>query len=196
MQSKLLGVLQNRAVNPVGSSETFYFDIRLISATNKDLQYEIGIGTFREDLFYRLNTVMIRVPPLREREEDIIYLAEYFLKRFAGKYNKPNLKYRQSVYGKLLHYKWPGNIRELMHGVEKAVILSSDNLLTENDFILESHQSTADNRTWPLRFRDIERHAIIRALKNNNQSIVNAARELGLTRQTLFNKCKRYGITY
>ncbi len=196
LQSKLLGALQNHEVSPVGSNETYSFDIRLISATNKDLLQEIGVGTFREDLFYRLNTIMIQVPPLRERGDDILYLAEYFLNLFTGRYNKPHLKYKQSLPDKLLQYKWPGNVRELMHAVEKAVILSSGDVLTEDDFMLENQRRPVGDHHWPLKFKDIERQAIIRALKNNNQSIVNAARELGLTRQTLFNKCKKYGITY
>ncbi len=196
LQPKLLGVLQNREVNPVGSNKPYSFDIRLISATNKDLLNEIGLGTFREDLFYRLNTVIIKVPPLRERGDDIIHLAEYFLKRFTIKYNRPAIKFKHSVYDKLIHYKWLGNVRELMHAVEKAVILSSKDILTEHDFILDSYRKPPDNPDWPLRFKDIEKQAIIRALENNNQSIVGASRELGLTRQTLFNKCKKYGITY
>lgn len=196
LQPKLLGVLEKREVNPVGSSKPYSFDIRLISATNKDLLLEIGSGSFREDLFYRLNTVMINVPPLRERGDDIIQLAEYFLKRFTQKYNKAPMQFENSTYDKLINYKWLGNVRELMHAVEKAVILNSGNVLTETDFILETYRKGVSNKDWPLTFKEIEKQAILRALVNNKQSIVGAARELGLTRQTLFNKCKKYDIKY
>jgi DNA-binding NtrC family response regulator len=195
VQSKLLSVLQNREANPVGSNKSYAFDIRLITATNKDLLKEINEETFRKDLFYRINTITIHVPALRERGNDIIQLAEYFLKKYAAKYEKQFLKLTSSAINKLLKYSWPGNVRELMHSVEKAVILTSANTLAANDFILESH-ANIDSQNWPLKFTEIEKQAIIRALENNKGSIVGAARELGLTRQTLFNKCKKYDIEY
>lgn len=194
-QSKLLSVLQNRKANPVGSNNSYEFDIRLISATNKDLSKQIELEMFRKDLFYRINTITVHVPPLRDRGDDVILLAEFFLKKYATKYDKKLLKLNKSAIDQMLKYSWPGNVRELMHAIEKAVIMASGDVLTSHDFVLENNAVSSSDQ-WPVKFKEIEKHAIIRSLQNNNNSIVSAARELGLTRQTLFNKCKKYGINY
>src|SRR5512133_3981692 len=123
LQAKLLAAIQNRQISRIGSNQTIPVDIRLICATNKNLESMVQDGLFREDLLYRINTIQIEVPPLRERENDVLVLADFFLKKYASKYNKPNLKINQQAQEKLLKYNWPGNIRELQHTVEKAVIL-------------------------------------------------------------------------
>lgn len=191
LQSKLLSALQNREIFAVGSISSVDIDIRLISATNKNLEELIDQGLFREDLFYRLNTVTIELPPLREREDDILLIAEYYLQFFKNKYEKPFLKIRKDAASALLGYNWPGNIRELKHTMEKAVILCSDNTLKPEDFMIKSENKKTD---WPLKFEDIEKMAISRAIKNNGGKIIDAAKELGLTRQTLHNKIKKYNL--
>ena len=122
-QAKLLSAIQNKAVVRVGSNKAQNVDIRLICATNCDLPKMVADGLFREDLLYRINTIHIEIPPLRERGEDVLLLADFFLKRFAAKYDKPGLRINQSAMDKLLHYAWPGNVRELQHTMERAVIL-------------------------------------------------------------------------
>ena len=136
LQSKLLAAIQNRQIARVGSNQTVPVDIRLICATNKNLESMVGEGLFREDLLYRINTIQIEVPPLRERGDDVLVLADFFLKKYTTKYNKPNLKINQQAQDKLLKYAWPGNIRELQHTIEKAVILSEGNLLKTEDFFM------------------------------------------------------------
>ena len=124
MQSKLLTAIQNRVIYKVGSKNPIPFDVRLICATNKNLKEMISNNLFREDLYYRINTIVIEIPPLRDRGEDIILLAEHFLKEYAAKYEKLNLKFSSKTFDKLMKYNWPGNVRELRHTIEKAVILS------------------------------------------------------------------------
>lgn len=191
LQSKLLTALQNREIIPLGSNIPLKIDVRLITATNKNPDDLIQQGLFREDLYYRINTVQVELPPLRERQDDIIQIAEYYLGIFASKYEKPLLKYNNSAIDILKNYQWPGNIRELKHSIEKAVILSTGNTLKAEDFMLKQESKTSD---WPLKFDEIERIAIKRALENNKGVIVDAAKELGLTRQTLYNKLKKYNL--
>lgn len=191
LQSKLLTALQKREIIPLGSNTPIPIDIRLISATNKNLNDRIQQGLFRDDLFYRINTVQIDLPTLRERQEDIIQIAEYYLKIYTDKYEKPLLKFGKNAIDTLLNYNWPGNIRELKHTIEKAVILSSGNTLHADDFMLKQVKNTSE---WPLKFEEIEKAAIKRALTNNKGVIVEAAKELGLTRQTLHNKINKYKL--
>jgi DNA-binding NtrC family response regulator len=192
MQAKLLSALQNREITPLGSNKVIPVDIRLISATNKNLLQMIENGLFREDLLYRINTIQIEIPPLRERGDDIILLTEYYLKQYAAKYDKSLLKLNNKAVEKLLAYKWPGNVRELRHTVEKAVILSESNILSHDDFLLKN--SIGEKEQWPLKMEDIEKQAIIRALKTSKGNQRSAARELGITRQTLYNKIKKYKL--
>jgi len=138
LQAKLLAAIENRTIIRIGSNQHIPTDIRLICATNKNIQSMVGNGLFREDLLYRINTIHIELPPLRERENDIIVLTEFFLKKYTYKYNKPNLKINQQANEKLLNYSWPGNIRELQHTVEKAVILSDSSVLKPEDFYLRT----------------------------------------------------------
>jgi DNA-binding NtrC family response regulator len=194
MQAKLLTVLQNRQVTPVGSNQPRAIDIRLVCATNKDMNRLIGEGHFRDDLFYRINTIHIEVPPLRERGEDVVLLARYYLDHYSSKYGKDGLGFTAEALDKLRNYHWPGNVRELRHAVEKAVILTEASSIGPGDFFFHSETSAGNKEDWPLRFEEIEKRAIIRALANNEGKLIGAARELGITRQTLYNKLKKYQI--
>jgi len=192
LQSKLLVVLENRSVLPVGSDQPVPVNIRLISATNRDLQNLIQTQQFREDLLYRINTIQIHVPPLRERGEDIEELASFFLKRYGKKYQKPDLRLDTQAVKKLRKYHWPGNIRELQHTLEKAVILAESNTLSANDFIFQDHTGEKEEQNKTL--EEMEKEMIEKTLDQQNWNFTAAADQLGITRQTLYNKIKRYDL--
>ncbi len=192
LQSKLLVVLENRSVLPVGSDQPVPVNIRLISATNRDLQNLIQTQQFREDLLYRINTIQIHVPPLRERGEDIEELAAFFLKRYGQKYQKPDLRLDTQAVKKLRKYHWPGNIRELQHTLEKAVILAESNILSANDFIFQDHTGEKEEQNKTL--EEMEKEMIEQTLDQQNWNFTAAADQLGITRQTLYNKIKRYDL--
>ena len=191
-QSKLLSVLQNRYIVRVGSNRQIPVDIRMICATNCDLMMMVSEGRFREDLLYRINTILIEVPPLRDRVDDIPILANYFLRLYSEKYGKNALRISTHALEKLANHDWPGNIRELQHSIEKAVILSDSNILKPSDFVFNSH----NGRTMrgDLTIEEMERKLISDSLNkySNNVSIVSS--KLGITRQTLYNKMKKYNI--
>lgn len=192
LQSKLLTAIENRSVTRIGSNQPLPTDIRLICATNKNIQSMVSSGLFREDLLYRINTIHIELPPLRERENDIIVLAEFFLKKYTYKYNKPNLKINQQANEKLLNYSWPGNIRELQHTIEKAVILSDSSVLKPEDFYLRNVNSGSGNNSCST-LEEVEKQLIQQALEKNNGNFTAAAEQLGITRQTLYNRMKKSG---
>jgi DNA-binding NtrC family response regulator len=194
MQSKLLTAIQNRVICKVGSKTPIPFDIRLICATNKNLEEMVLKNLFREDLYYRINTIVIEIPPLRERGEDIVLLAEHFLKEYALKYEKFYLKFSSKTLDKLMKYSWPGNVRELRHTVEKAVILCDSDVLTPDDFILSVPAQPTNQSGKPSTFAEIEKQAVQTALRNNNGNVQKAARELGLARQTMYNKMGKYNL--
>jgi len=194
MQSKLLAAIQNRVIYKVGSKTPIPFDIRIICATNKNLKEMVSKNLFREDLYYRINTIVIEIPPLRDRGEDIILLAEHFFKEYAIKYEKFNLKFSSKTLDKLMKYTWPGNVRELRHTVEKAVILCDSEILMPEDFIVShSTQQPLLQQKSPT-FAEIENHAIQIALSNNKGNILKAAKELGIARQTFYNKMQKYNL--
>ncbi len=193
LQAKLLAALQNREITRIGSNQPISIDIRLICATNKDLPSLVARGLFREDLLYRINTIQIEVPPLRERGNDILALAEFFLKKYAWKYDKLSLKFNHQAQEKLLKYSWPGNIRELEHSIEKAVILSENNVLKADDFFLKP-LGGAKTEGDTLKLEEMEKRFILRALEKNPGNVSAAADQLGITRQTLYNKMKKFGI--
>ncbi len=190
LQAKLLAAIQNRQISRIGSNQTIPVDIRLICATNKNLEQMVHEGLFREDLLYRINTIQIEVPPLRERGNDVLVLADFFLKKYTSKYNKPNLKINQQAQDKLLKYNWPGNIRELQHTIEKAVILSENNVLKPEDFFMRPSAS-GKNITPEMTLEEMERRMINMAIEKNNGNLSAAADQLGITRQTLYNKMKK-----
>lgn len=193
LQSKLLSVLQNRTVTRIGSNKPLPVDIRLITSTNSDLFQMVQNGTFREDLLYRINTIHIEIPPLSEREEDIVALSEYFLKIYCNKYRKPDIKINEQAMSKLIHYKWPGNIRELQHIIEKAVILADKNILKPDDFFFNS-ASLLSSDVLGGTLEEMEKNMIKTALKKNPDNLTAVAGKLGVTRQTLYNKMKRYNL--
>jgi len=189
-QAKLLSAIQNKSVVRVGANKAVEVDLRLVCATNCNLDKMVANGLFREDLLYRINTIHIKVPPLRDREDDIQILTEFYLKRFANKYDKPGLRINQAALDKLMGYQWPGNIRELLHAIERAVILSEANVLKPVDFIL-NEKNTATIGSGPNTLEEMEMLMITNALNQNNGNYSAAAEQLGVSRQTLYNKIKK-----
>jgi DNA-binding NtrC family response regulator len=188
-QSKLLNVLQSRQIVRVGSNRQIPVNIRLICATNCDLMKLVGEGRFREDLLYRINTIMIEVPPLRDRVDDIPILANYFLRVYCEKYNRESIKINTHALEKLTNYSWPGNVRELQHAIEKAVIMSDSPVLIPSDF--EFTSSSGKVHHTELTLAEMEKKMIIDCLKRHGNNISVAAARLGITRQTLYNKLKK-----
>lgn len=194
LQIKLLSVLQTRTLSKVGSSKLIQLDVRIICATNSPIYDLVKSGTFRQDLFYRIKTVEIKLPPLRERKEDIPELTSYFLEEYSKRYNK-TLELDALVMQRLINYSWPGNIRELQHAVERAVILSKGNVLQTEDFQLntQSDETTAEPVT--LNLSDMEKSVIKSALKKCNGNLTRASEELGIGRTTLYRKIEEYGLS-
>ena len=154
----------------------------------------VSKNLFREDLYYRINTIVIEIPPLRDRGEDIILLAEHFLKEYAGKYEKFYMKFSHKTLDKLMKYSWPGNVRELRHTVEKAVILCDSDVLTPDDFFISHQAQQTTHQENPSTFAEIEKKAVETALRNNNGNVLKASKELGLARQTMYNKMQKYNL--
>jgi DNA-binding NtrC family response regulator len=192
LQSKLLNVLQNRVVIPVGSNKEYPVDIRLISTTNKNLLQMIREQTFRQDLLYRINTIQIELPPLRQRIEDIEILANFFIGKYCNKYKKSDLKLQNKAIDQMQKYQWPGNIRELQHTIEKAVILCDGDSIAPADLYLNQSHHVHPNETLTL--EEMEKQMIVNELKKQSQSLSLAARNLGISRTTLYKKMKKYGI--
>jgi DNA-binding NtrC family response regulator len=192
-QTKLLSALQNRSIVRVGSNRQIPVDIRLICATNCRLPERVNQGLFREDLLYRINTIQIEVPPLRDRVDDIPLLAFHFLRIYCDKYNKPGKKINDGGLEKLSNYRWPGNIRELRHSIEKAVILSDSSLLGPSDFSFNtSSKGVSDNDNITL--EEMEKRLIAESIKKHDNNLSIVASKLGITRQTLYNKLKKYDL--
>lgn len=190
LQSKLLSALENRQISRIGSNQLIPIDIRLVCATNKNPEKMVKDGLFREDLLYRINTIHIELPPLRERGNDILILSEFFLKKYIYKYNKPDIRINQQAQDKLLKYSWPGNIRELQHTIEKAVILSDSNVINADDLYLKnSYQITGSSNFKTL--EEMEKQMIQSAIDENHGNLTAAAEQLGVTRQTLYNRIKK-----
>ena len=189
LQSKLLAAIENRKVTRIGSNDPIATDIRLICATNKNLVNMVSENLFREDLLYRINTIQIELPPLRERGNDIIELADFFLKKFMLKYNKGELRINHQAYDKLLRYSWPGNIRELQNTIEKAVILSETNTIKPDDLYLKPAGDISPESLPTL--EAMEEKLISMAIEKNNGNLTAAAEQLGITRQTLYNKFRK-----
>lgn len=193
MQAKLLTVLQNRIIYRVGSSKEIPIDIRLICATNNNIEELIEKGQFREDLFYRVNTIQIQSPSLKERGSDIIELAQFYLRKFADKYNKSNLIISKEAQNELLEYQWKGNVRELMHTMEKAVILSEKTELLIDDFYLKATH-LIENSNKSKKLEDVEKRTIQEVLEKHKGNLTKAAKELDISRTTLYLKLKKYEI--
>jgi DNA-binding NtrC family response regulator len=195
LQAKLLTVLERREVTRVGSNKPHPIDIRLISATNMPLKKLAANGEFRQDLLYRINTVEIELPPLRERREDIPVLAEHFLDIYSKKYKKKFSKLPQSVIRKLSDYPWPGNVREFQHVFERAVIMSDGPVLSEFDFQLSSSQKVNDGFDFEsYNLEEIEKGIIEKVLRIHRGNVSKAASDLGLTRTSLYRRLEKYGL--
>ena len=193
LQSKLLSALQSRQVTRVGANQPLNVDIRLICATNMPLTKMVQEGTFRQDLLYRINTVEIQVPPLSDRVEDIPMLAQHYLQYYAKKYHKLVNNIAPEAMDKLKRYAWPGNIRELQHSIERAVIMTDSPQLQETDFLLSRSLSNNSNSNT-LNLDEVEKSAIAKALQMHNGNISKAADELGLTRASLYRRMEKYGL--
>lgn len=194
LQAKILTAIQNREIVRIGSNHPVAVDVRLISATNMPLYDMADSFHFRKDLLYRINTVEIQLPPLRERKEDIGLLADYYLDVFTRQYGKQGIKIRRDTLEKLQNYHWPGNIRELTHLIERAVVLSKSDILTPEDFVLKIKSSqTALTEEQIIRVEDYEKKAIRNALSKHNGNLSKAAKELGIARSTLYRKIANFG---
>ncbi len=193
LQTKLLSAIQMKEITRMGSNERVGIDTRIIAATNKDLKKMTAENLFREDLLYRINTVEILIPPLRDRENDILFLADKFLEEFAAKYGKPGLKIDSRAQEKLMRHNWPGNVRELRHTIEKAVILGECDILGPVDFPLAARPLSPETEE-PLNLEELEKNAVQSALDRYMGNISMAAKKLGISRPTLYKKIKKYGL--
>lgn len=196
LQSKLLTVLENREVTRLGSNAPRAIDIRLISATNMPIGEMVAQKTFRQDLLYRVNTVEIRLPPLRERTADIPLLVDHFLDLFCRKYKRPVKQVHPATMKKLENYGWPGNVRELQHAIERAVIMSDSRILQPSDFLLSFYDNRDEDRLALENYNleEIEKLIIQKAISKHDGNISHAARELGLTRTSLYRRMEKYGL--
>ncbi len=195
-QSKLLSVLQNRQVIRLGSNIPVSIDIRLICATNLPLSELANENRFRKDLIYRINTVEIMVPPLRQRGDDVILLANHFANVYAKKYMKQSLEFDEKAIAKLKQYHFPGNVRELQYTMERAVIMSEGEILSADDLIFSPIESVPEKQEEPknLNLSAVEKNTIMRVVEKHNGNISKAARELGLTRTALYRRLSKYDI--
>jgi two-component system response regulator HydG len=194
MQAKLLTVLQNKKVIRLGTNEPVDLDVRILCATNSNLQKLVKEGKFREDLLYRINTVEIVVPSLSERPDDISLLAEYFLKKFSHKYQKPYLTFSSSILPYLQKYRWPGNIRELQHAVERAVIMCEGKQIEIADFSMAQKDSSGEEIFDHLNLEKLEAWAVRKAVAKHHGNVSHAADELGLSRGAMYRRMEKYGI--
>jgi len=209
LQAKVLRVLENNAFERVGGNTTITADVRIITATNRDLEKEVAAGRFRHDLFFRLRVLEILIPPLRKRQTDIPVLAEYFLNRFCQETGRKYTGFHHEAMQTLMNYRWPGNVRELKNIIERAVVLGSEPLILEHDLLLsklnttgESHVIAPDTNKHerdlfiPLSLDDVERNNIIRTLEHSNWNKSLTAKQLGIERTTLYRKIKRFNIEH
>ncbi len=202
MQVKLLRVLQEKEITRVGGDGVVKVDVRVIGATNRNLINMIKEGSFREDLFYRLNVISLDIPPLRKRRDDIVLLAQHFLQHFAAKNQKQIKGFTPKAIDRLIRYDWPGNVRELMNAVERAVVLDRTEHIDDEDLAIiqtplgQTTESTPvlDDINYDMTLEDMERTAVIKTLKASDGNKSEAARRLGITRKTLHKKLKKYGI--
>lgn len=195
-QAKLLSVLQNRQVTRLGTNQFIPIDIRLICATNIPLSELANENRFRKDLIYRINTVEITVPPLRKRKEDILLIAKYFARIYAGKYLKPNIQFHASALEKLQQYPFPGNVRELQYTIERAIIMTDGETIEASDLLFSPIESTFEetNEDEVLKLSTMEKNTIMKVIDKHSGNISKAAKELGLTRTALYRRLSKYDI--
>ena len=194
MQTKLLNVLQNREIYRIGSNKPQAADFRLISATNQDLRASIDEKRFREDLYYRINTIEITSPPLRERGQDIIDLAHYFLEKYRAKHMRQGLLFSTGALKAIQDNQWPGNVRQLQHSVERAVLLADGRKIESRDILPGASDNPLHDEIKRPTLADLEEITIRDSIQRNGGNLSKAARELGVARSTLYNKMKTFGI--
>ncbi len=194
LQAKILRAIETRTITRLGSNQPVTVDVRLICAANQPIYEMVAENQFRQDLLYRINTVEILIPPLRERPEDIPPLAEHFLKEYRRKYNKPIKKLNSAAMQKLKNYAWPGNVRELQHALERAVIMSEPRVLEPHDFILSQNEPGMDKTGGSYNLEEVEKNIIRDAISKHGGNISQAARELGLSRASLYRRLEKYGL--
>ncbi|MBM3311908.1 MAG: sigma-54-dependent Fis family transcriptional regulator [Candidatus Aminicenantes bacterium] len=194
LQAKILTALDSRQVIRVGSNRALPFDVRLICATNMPVHAMVSQNTFRQDLLYRINTVEIQIPPLRQRPEDIRLLVEYYLGQFGRKYHKPHLSVSPPALHKLEGYPWPGNVRELQHAVERAVIMTETPVLQPGDFFFRTPELPGPAATEDFSLETMEKMLIERAVKKHDGNISRAAHDLGLSRAALYRRMAKHGL--
>ncbi len=202
LQAKLLRVLQEEEIRPVGSNETFKTNVRVIAATNKNLEQMVARGRFREDLYYRLNVISLHVPSLGDRREDIVPLAQHFLAKYCTHFNKPMKRFSAQACEKLMAHEWPGNVRELENTIKRAVALSISEIIDiDNLFLMKpmpKREERGDSRTTSMQdstsLQDMAREHIVRSLKENRWNYSITAGKLGIGRTTLWRKVKKYNI--
>ncbi|MFC2129281.1 sigma-54-dependent transcriptional regulator [Bacteroidota bacterium] len=197
LQSKLLTVIERREVIRVGATKPLPVDVRLITATNNKIHDEVASGNFRQDLLYRINTVEIHLPPLRDRSGDVALLSDHFLKIYSKKYRKPIRNIQSSAIKKLNQYQWPGNVRELQHAIERAVIMCDGTSLGSEDFILSAEKKNGgggDVDFDSYNLDDIEKAIINKVMKQNQGNVTQAATQLGLTRTSLYRRMEKHGL--
>jgi DNA-binding NtrC family response regulator len=194
LQSKLLTVLQNRKVVRLGTNKETPIDVRVICATNMPLYQMVNEGKFRQDLLYRINTVELNIPPLRERIEDIEALTEHFIDMYCKRYKMPRKRLNASTLKRLQTHHWPGNIRELQHAVERAIILSEGNILEPHDFFISDKQQSAEPTLATTNLEETEKILVRKVIEKHGGNISRAARELGLTRASLYRRMEKYGF--
>jgi DNA-binding NtrC family response regulator len=194
MQTKLLNVLQNREIYRIGSNKAHVADFRLISATNQDLRAMIAEKSFREDLYYRINTIEITAPPLRERGQDIVDLASYFLEKYRFKHQRPGLQFSGVALEAIQNHPWPGNVRQLQHSVERAVLMADGRKIEARDLFPDAYGSVHPKEQRRPTLAELEEITIRESIWKNGGNLSKVARELGVARSTLYNKMKTYGI--
>ena len=195
LQAKLLTVIENRKVTRLGSNKPVDVDVRLICATNMPIHEMVTDNKFRQDLLYRINTVEIRIPPLRERIGDIPPLVDHFLKIYCKKYNKPLRRISSGTQKRLEKYHWPGNVRELQHAIERAIIMSDSQVLQPTDFFFPTQEQKGDSLSFEeYNLEEIEKLVIHRAISKHGGNITHAAGELGLSRASLYRRLEKYGL--
>ena len=191
-QAKILTVLENRIIKKIGSNIPFELDVRIVAATNNLIYDMVNEGSFRQDLLYRLNTVEIFVPPLRDRKDDVPLLTDHYFTLFSIRYKKKGVTISSGVIEKLINYNWPGNVRELQHAVERAVILNDNNVITDSELFIQKQEqgSVLSSKT----IHDMEKNFILHSLKENGGNVTQTAKVIGLTRTALYRRLHKYGI--
>jgi two-component system, NtrC family, response regulator AtoC len=200
LQAKILRVLEEKAVRPVGSTREIEIDVRILAATNRDLSEMVKMGRFREDLYYRLDVIRVQIPTLSERHEDIMPMAEYFLKKYGDELDKPNLRLASSAINALMNYAWPGNVRELKNTIKRAVALTGRDVLESDDIFFMPAPINRPGRLElrrppePNTLENSQREHIKRALVANNWNYTRTSKQLGIGRTTLWRKVKKYNL--